>query len=494
MLKFSNNVLDGVKFCLVFPAYQESDDVISLKVMKQGLGKIPPLSLCAVAGILEKFGANVKIIDASADNSSIENTIQKIGLFNPDFLGFTLATYQFHFTVEWIKRIKSHIKVPVLVGGPHARIYPKEILTHRCIDYCILGDAEEVLPRLIYSIIEKKELSSLGGVAYKINNRIKINRFFLYCNDLDHVPLPSRHLIDNSLYFSLISKYKNFTAMTSSRGCVFQCTFCDNHCMPYRAMSPKRVVDEMEVCQKEFFINEIDMFDGIFSLSKKRLVNICAEIIKRKLKVHWSIRTRADLVDQDVLKQLRRAGCMRIYYGIESGSQKILKNIRKGVTLERISYIIRLTKEMGISTFGYFMVGNYGENNFTLKETEKIMLTLPLDYIQIAPIFYPPNTENYKELVKVIKFDYWRKYTINPYSRMEFPIIGTNFNKDQLHSIVRKMYLRFYLRPRNIVKLLMALKSLDEFIRSARAFYSMFGEILAEAIASNIHKNKKLKD
>ncbi|MBU1062499.1 MAG: B12-binding domain-containing radical SAM protein [Candidatus Omnitrophica bacterium] len=477
--------MQGIKFCLVFPPYKESEDIFFLKTARNNLGKIPPLSLLAVAAILEKYGAEVKLIDANASGLSVDEVIQTAVEFSPDFLGFTLSTYQFHFTLEWIRKLRSKVDVPVIVGGPHARIYPREVLTHECIDYCVMGDAEDILPQLTYSLVEKKSLTEVGGIAYKNNEGdVKSNDFSLYIDSLDGAPFPSRHLSDNSLYYSLISKYKNFTAMTSSRGCVFQCTFCDNHCIPYRAMSPKRVVDEMEICKKDFAINEIDMFDGVFSVNKKRLLEVSDQIVKRKLKIYWSFRTRADLIDKETLTALKSAGCIRIYYGIESGSAKILKNIKKNVEIENIKYILKLTKGAGIDTFGYFMVGNYGETYETISETMDLMLSLPLDYIQIAPIFYPPNTEVYSDLMKVIKRDYWKDYTVDSELEMEFPIIGTDFNKSQIHSIVRKMYLRFYLRPKFIIKFIFSLKSFSQLARSVKAVFDMVRESVIDNSAN----------
>ena len=480
--------LRGVKFCLVFPPYRESEDIVFLKTAKSDLGKITPLSLCAVAAILEKFGAKVKIVDANACAITMSEAINEITSFSPEFLGFTLSTYQFHFTLEWIRNIRSKVNIPVIVGGSHARIYPREVLTHKCIDYCIMGDAEEALPNLVYALMENKPLAEVGGIAYRDNDEnIKVNRFSLYINDLEKVPFPARHLVNNSLYYSLISKYKNFTAMSTSRGCVFKCTFCDNHCIPYRAMNPKRVVDEMEVCQKDFLINEIDMFDGIVSVSKKRLQAICDQVIKRKLKIFWSFRTRADLVDKELLTALRAAGCIRIYYGIESGVSEILRNVNKDVGLERIKYVIKLTKKSGIDTFGFFMVGNYGENYQTVRESMKLMLSLPLDYVQIAPIFYPPNTEAYAGVVQAIKQDYWKEYTLNPKYTIEFPIVGTDFNRKQVNSIVRKMYLRFYFRPKFIIKFMLKLRSFDELIRSLKAVFDMLKETLRHNSENSRH-------
>lgn len=467
--------LGGLKVCLVFPPYRESEDIVFLTAAKKNLGKIPPLSLCAVAAALEQYGCSVKIIDANVTDSGIDQVISEISRFSPDFLGFTLATYQFHFTLEWIRNIRQKINVPVIVGGHHARIYPREILTHREIDYCIIGDAEEALPKFLIALTGKQDLSGILGLAYRneSSQEIIVNNAAACIEDLDSVTFPSRHLIDNSLYYSLISQYKNFTAMTTSRGCVFQCIFCDNHCLKYRAMSPKRVVDEIEACHRDFGINEIDMFDGVFSINKNRLLAICEEIGKRKIRIHWSMRTRADLVDRDMLIALKQAGCIRIYYGIESGSALVLKNIKKGMDLGYIEETVKFTKKIGIDTFGYFMLGAPGETKETLRQTRKLMLSLPLDYVQISPIFYPPNTELYTEVMKKIKYDYWQEYTLDPEKMINFPIVGTDFSQAQIHFFVRKMYLNFYLRPRYILKFMMRIKSYAEISRALKALSDM---------------------
>jgi anaerobic magnesium-protoporphyrin IX monomethyl ester cyclase len=472
--------LKGVKVCLIFPPYRESRDIAFLATTKKNLGKITPLSLCSVAAALESHGVLVKIIDANARDLSFAQTIKETEEFSPDFLGFTLSTYQFHFTLEWIKRIRAQVMVPVIVGGPHARLYPAEILTHPDIDCCVVGDAEDSLPQLINCLLNKTSLEEVGGVAYRTDGdkgpRIKINNFNLYISNLDDVPLPSRHLLDNTLYYSLISKYKNFTAMTTTRGCVFQCIFCDNHCMPHRQMAAVRVVNEMEACQKDFGINEIDMFDGVFSISRGRILEICEEITRRKLKIHWSIRTRADLVDKDTLSALKKAGCIRIYYGIESGSPEILKNIKKGMDLEQIKETVKFTKKIGIDTFGYFMIGSPGETKETLRHTSRLMQSLPLDYVQIAPIFYPPNTEIYARLTQSLGEDYWKEYTLRPNYFRELPVLETQFSKKEINNIAKRMYLRFYLRPTYIFKAISRLKISKGLMRGSRAVFDMLNQ------------------
>lgn len=471
--------LQGIKIALVFPPYQDSEDEIFLKTAKRDLGKIPPLALCAVAAFLEQYGAQVKIIDANAQNLSLSAVCAELALFAPDCIGYTLSTYQFDFTLQWIKDIRVVFNVPVIVGGPHARLYAREILTHACIDYCVLGDAEECLHKLLHGVFEGNDLSSIGGISYRDQaGCVQINDFSLYLSDLDTVPYPSRHLLDNMSYYSLISRYKNFTAMSTTRGCVFQCTFCDNHYIPYRMMSPKRVVDEIEYCYNTFGIREIDMFDGLFSVDKKRLQMISHEIIQRRLKIFWSFRTRADLIDEATLSMLKQAGCIRIYYGIESGSPVILRQVKKCVELDKIRYAIQLTKKIGIDTFGFFMIGNEGETYETIDETARFIHMLPLDYIQIAPIFYPPNTEVYEHMVQHTGKDYWKEYTLDPTQKVSFPVLGTGFTRLELYAIIRKMYLRFYLNPRNVVRLLFRVRSFAELKRCFEALMHMVIEVV----------------
>jgi anaerobic magnesium-protoporphyrin IX monomethyl ester cyclase len=468
--------LRGIKVCLVFPPYRESRDTVFLTSAKKNLGKIPPLSLCAVAAALERHGCGVQIIDANASETSIDEAVRKIEHFDPDFFGFTLSTYQFHFTLEWIRRIRLRLNIPVIVGGPHVRIYPAEILTHREIDYCVIGDAEETLPLLLHALVNKDTISGIDGIAYRNGSGETVTGPASYAPDLDAVAFPARHLLDNSLYYSLISQYKNFTAMTSSRGCVFGCTFCDNHCIPYRAMSPRRVVDEIQMCVKEFGIKEIDMFDGVFSVERARLLQICEEIKNRGIRVHWSLRTRTDLVDRESLRALAQAGCTRIYYGIESGSPEILRNIKKGTDPGRVKEALLLTKRAGIETFGFFMIGAPGETTHTAAQTARLLARLPLDYVQIAPIFYPPQTALYAEIVRETQRDYWREYTIAPEKDVDFPLVGTSLTRKEIHALARKMYLKFYLRPRSIIRFIMKMKSCAEVPRALGALSDMFKE------------------
>jgi len=455
---------------LIFPSYREYCDIISLPENKQHLGVIPPLSLAYVAAILEKAGCKVILIDASALNLAKEQVADKLRDFNPDFIGFTSSTVDFHNTLNWINYLKEKLKVPVIIGGIHLYVYPRETMTHQAIDYGVIGEAEETLPELLGCLADRKtDLSRVKGICYRDNGRVIITESRELQRDLDECPFPARHLLPNDRYYSFISKEKRFTAMLTSRGCTFNCIFCDNQTIPYRYRSSMNVVDEMEQCRDLFKISEIDVFDALFSVRQDRVIQICREIKRRKLKLRWSFRTRVDLVTKEMLSELKESGCMRIYYGIESGDPVILKSIKKNIDIDRVRKIIKLTKQNGIETLGYFMIGNIGENKETVNRSLKLILELPLDYVQISPVFVPPNTILYNMIKEQTGKDYWREYTINPKKEDSFPRYGTNLTDEQVNRYVYRCYLRFYLRFGYILRFMFRLRSWHEFVRSVRA-------------------------
>lgn len=476
----------GIKVGLVFPPYKRANDCTFLKESTVHLGKIPPLSLAYVAAILENQGCDVKIIDASASELSVDEIINILSEFKPDILGFTTATYQFKYIVEFIKEVKKRINKPVIVGGEHASVLPRETLHHQEIDYAVVGDAEETLPEFLHALVNNQPLDQIKSICYRENGKIFLSEKREPPKNLDALPFPARHLLSNNLYYSLISKKRNFTAMITSRGCPFHCIFCQSARSPFRFRSAENVVDEMEQCQRRFNINEIDIFDESFSFNRRRVFDICSQINKRGLKIIWSFRTRADLIDEEMLFALCKSGCYRIYYGIESGDAAILKNLRKEVDLERIKKTIKLTKKYGIQTFGYFMFGSPGETKESINKTSKLMRAVPLDYVQITALRTPPNTELYELLTKETKEDYWAKYSLDLKERI-FPRFATQLRDKEIKQYIRKAYLAFYLRPIYIFKRVMGFRTFEDIKKSFLALRDM---VVAFVLYSLKMKNK----
>ncbi len=469
--------LRGLKVALVYPPYGAVKNEPGIRTVKENYGIFPSLSLLYVAGILEAAGCEVLFIDAHAERLTLDETVARLEAFGPDFIGYTITTYLFFQTLDWIRAIKERVRVPTIVGGVHLSIYPRETLTHDAIDYAVTGEAEIALPDLLEALVDGKDLQSVRGIAWREGGSVRdggtvhVTPPAPTCN-VDEAPFPARHLIDNSIYYSFISKYKNFTCFITSRGCPYKCIFCEQGSKAFRARSPKNVVDELEICVKEHGVRELDFFDSSFTIRKKRVIAICEEINRRGLDIVWAARTRVDCINREVLEAMHRAGCRRIYYGVESGNREILKVLKKSTSLDVIKRVIRETREVGIDTFGYFMVGNPYESPATVRQTIRLAIELDLDYAQFSKVTPMPATELYTMLLEETGVDYWREFVLQPHDRL-VPRPRCNMTDAEIQRWTRLGYLRFYYRPKMIARHLARMKSFDELKRSARTAWEM---------------------
>ncbi|MCG2809167.1 MAG: radical SAM protein, partial [Candidatus Portnoybacteria bacterium] len=266
------------------------------------------------------------------------------------------------------------------------------------------------------------------------------------------------------------------TTMFTSRGCPYRCAFCDRPNMGkiFRSRSAENVVNEMEKCL-EMGIDEIFIYDDTFTVDKQRVINICDEIIKRNLKFTWDVRARVDTVNEEVLRKLKQAGCVRIHYGVESGTEKILKVLNKGIHLDQVVKVFNLTKKIGISTFAYFMVGCPTETKENILETIKFAKKLNTDYVQIT-LFTPfPATKIYNDALKqgIIKNDYWLEFAKNPNSDFKTPYWDQELSQEELFNLINLAYRQFYLRPSFIIKSILDLKSINDFKKKAKAGFKI---------------------
>jgi radical SAM superfamily enzyme YgiQ (UPF0313 family) len=464
--------LQGVKVALVYPPYGAVRNEPGIKTVKENYGIFPSLSLLYVAGILEQAGCEVLFIDAHAEDLTLEETVARLNAFGPSFIGYTLTTYLFFQSMDWIKAIRAAVDVPVIVGGVHLSIYPRETLTYDAIDYAVTNEAEIALPELLGALVRGGDLSQVRGVAFKQpDGQVVVTPKAADC-DVDDSPFPARQLIDNSIYYSFISQYKNFTCFITSRGCPYKCIFCEQGSKPFRARSPKNVVDELEVCYKEFGIRELDFFDSSFTIRKDRVIAICDEIQRRKLDIVWAARTRVDCITDDVLAAMRRGGCNRIYYGIESGNREILQTLKKSTSLEMYRDVVSRTKAHGINTFGYFMVGNPHETEASIRQTIRLALDLDLDYAQFSKVTPMPATEMYTLLLKETGRDYWREHILSG-SDEDIPRPMCDMSDEEIQRWCRLAYLRFYYRPKYMMRAVKRLKSGEELKRSVGTAWQM---------------------
>ena len=467
--------LRGMKVSLVYPPYGAIKNEPGIKAVKENYGVFPSLSLLYVAGCLEQHGVEVQFIDVNAENLSVEETVQRLQEFGPDYVGYTITTYLFYQTLSWVKALKESVDVPVIVGGVHMGMYPKESMSHECLDYGVTGEAEMTLPQLLHALQTGGELRDLKGLVY----RDPSTREIIYTGNaptlanISDAARPARHLQDNSLYYSFISKYKNFSCLMTSRGCPYRCIFCEQGGLKFRPRTPMDVVDEIEQGYRDHGIREYDFFDSAFTIQKDRVIEISNEIHRRKLDVIWAARTRVDCVSREMLEAMARGGCVRIYYGLESGNREILRTLLKAADLDQAKRTVQETKDAGIDVFGYFMVGNPGETAHTVRQTIRYAIELDCDYAQFSKVTPMPGTALYDMYVKEYGEDYWQKYILDESYDSYIPRPGCDMSETEIQALTQLAYVRFYYRPVFAAKTMGRMKSWHEVRRSMSTAWQM---------------------
>jgi len=464
-----------MRIALIFCPFTHKKFEEDLKVVSNEFGIYPPLGPAYAAAILEKVGHDVIIIDAHALKLTKEQTLRKINQFKPHLLGFMLTTYMFHDTLSWIKFLKQKTKLPIVVGNINVDLYPKETLSYKEIDYGIIGPAQKSLPLLASCLEKGKSIEKIQGLVFRKKDKIIINHPEKKVEDFNTLPYPARHLLPNDKYYQFISKRKNFTLLITTKGCPYKCKFCAVNKIPYTERDIKDVMKEIEECYYKYKVREIDFFEPTFTTNKKRVVKICDELIKRKLDLIWSCRARVEHVNDEFLKLMRKAGCRRIYYGIESGDQEILNQDHKGITLEQIRNAIGLTRKNKIMTLGFIMVGQIGETKENLEKTIRFVKELKLDYIQVGRTIPKPGTFLDNWLIKETGINYWRDYILGKVKEQRIPTPWTKLTEEEKLNAAKKMYQIQYLRPRYVLKTLLRINSFDEFKRYIRAGLNFLG-------------------
>ena len=468
-----------MKVLLINPPAENEILSCNPEIIKSERGFDPPLGLLYLAGYIKKYSDyELKIIDAQIERMSYYQLNEEIKKFNPDIVGITAMTFTLLDVLKSVEAAKNSCpKSKIVIGGPHVQIYPEETANLKNVDYVVLGEGEKIFLELIKNINNLEKLKTIRGLVFKENNEIINTGRPDYFNNLDEIPFPPREILPYKKYFSLLAKEKTITTMFTSRGCPFQCAFCDRPAMgrSFRARSAKNVVDEIEKCL-DLGIKEIFMYDDTFTVDRKRVMDICNEIINRNLKFIWDIRARVNTVDREMLILLKSAGCERIHYGVEAGTEKILKVLNKQITLEQALKAFELTRKLKIQTLAYFMIGAPTETKEDVMATINFMKKLNPDFVQITLLTPFPGTKIYQwALEQNIFNDYWKKFAQNPQPGFKTRYWTKELPTEELEKLLITAYKKFYIRPVYIIKRLLKIKSLPELLRKLKAGLKVIG-------------------
>ena len=460
-----------MRFALVFNPFKYKVHEENLRIVQKYFGMFPPLSLAWTAAIAREAGHEVSLIDARTLNLSKDQTLARLKEFKPGLLGFMMTTYMFPETLEWIRYLKGALGVPVVVGGYNLRVYPRESISHPEIDFGVIEHALETVPQLLAALEGRMALKDVVGLAYKDRDgNILLNPPGPV--DFDKFPNPARDLLPNRLYAEFPTERKNFTVMVTSLGCPYGCVFCEAGRTEYNPRRPITVVNEMEECYHKYGVREIDIFDYDFTIDRARTIEICSQIRRRGLDISWACRSRVD-IDEELLREMKEAGCGRIYFGLESGSPEILKGLNKGIDLDGVRKTIGLTKSLGIKALGFFLIGAPGDTKKTVEQTVKFAKELDLDYVQFSKCLAKPLTPLWKQMIEDTGEDYWKEWILGKETDRELPRPWTELTNAEIDRLAKRAYLSFYARPSLLLRSALKVRSFAELKRKTLAFLDM---------------------
>ncbi len=427
----------------------------------------PPLGILYLSSILKKAKHEVKVIDAfvlSIKKDYREKDLRRdILLFKPDVIGVPC----FSSNIDGSRKILNIAKnvapqATTIIGGAHITAVPISLQVFKSADYGVYGEAEETILEFINKLSKKQNIKDIPGIIYKEKNKVKFKPRD-YIKDIDTIPLPARELVEMNLYQPSPATYRQLpaTAIITSRGCPFQCIFCHKPIFGnrFRPHSAERVITEIEHLNKVYGIKDIRIYDDTFTLNKKRVIDICNLLIKKNLGITWNCTTRVDCVDLETLQIMKKAGCYNISYGVESGSERVLKLIKKGVTKEQIRKVFKWTKEVGIESVGFFILGLPTQTKEEIYETIEFAKELEPDYVQFTLVNPHPDTELFELCKKHGKVEINDFSNFKTYSNIEedLPFIPNTIQEKELKRLYKKAYISFYFRPKYIGKKLKSL-------------------------------------
>lgn len=309
-----------MKIAFIFAPFSHKKFEEDIDVVSREFTQPPPLGLAYAAAIAEQHGHEAIIIDANVKpRHSKKEVVDKILGSGAQMVGFMLTAYMFQQTLEWIKFIKQNTGLPVLVGNMLLDLYPLEVMSHKEIDYGIIGPAAKNLPRLLYNLERGRNLDDIDGLVFRQDGKVYINPPLTLEEDFKALPFPARHLLPNEKYYTILSKRKNFTIMITSKGCPSRCGFCYVKNIPYSSRPVEKIIDEIEECYKSHNIREVEFFDPLFTLDRQRVIDISRQIRKRKLDVIWACRSRVDTVDDELLDEMKAGDAIEYIMVLRAG-------------------------------------------------------------------------------------------------------------------------------------------------------------------------------
>lgn len=432
---------------------------------------LPAVGIAYCAAYLEKEGFAVKILDLQAEPRTPHELKSILQEWSVKFVGLTATTVEMEMALEVAEFVKKSCpQTKIIFGGVHPTILSEDVLIHKFVDFVVRGEGEVTLTELM----KGAPLENISGLSFKRDGKIVHNKARDFIENLDDIPYPAHHLLPMNKYRPSTGNYKRLPAMSmmTSRGCPGRCTFCSTEAMgkKTRFRTPANIIGEIERLIKDYGIKEISFYDDTITANRKNMQGMCELILKRGIDIAWSCMSRVDCIDEETLYLMKRAGCHQIGYGVESGDENILKNIKKHISLKKVKDVVEMTKKAGIDVRCMFMFGNPGETEETLEATVRLSIDLNPDIVVFNITTPYPGTQMYEWALKngYLSTSDWKNYDLANVI-MNLPTVS----QETILKYYHRAYKRFYLRPSYLLKRLSRIRTLKDLKNDWQSFSSM---------------------
>jgi anaerobic magnesium-protoporphyrin IX monomethyl ester cyclase len=402
-----------------------------------------PIGLAYLAAVLEQNGYDVTVIDCPAQGVDLKQLKTRLASINPDVIGITSMTPTIQSAFLSAGAAKEACPdAMVVLGGPHATFMDEQVLEEEpALDVVVRGEGEETLLELTKNVSDPKSLNNIEGITFRKDGKTVRNPTRPFIHNLDELPRPAYKHFD-------LEKYRLFgrrmLPVMTSRGCPSQCSFCTTARMfgkGFRARSPTNIVDEMEWLKNEHGADAFSFYDDTFTLDKKRALKICDEIRDREIGLPWDCQTRVSVVSEEILSKMRKANCQQVFFGVESGCQKILDAVNKGTTVEQNERAIKLAKAAGLFVSISVIIGYPGETKEMLQETVDLIRRAEPDDVYFCVATPYPGTE----LRKVVERMDWKMSNDWGQYDTTMPVFANpNLSAEEVRKLRTSFYNSFY--------------------------------------------------
>ena len=413
-----------------------------------------PLGIAYLGAVAEKAGHEVNVVDCQAEGLDYSSFRQRIGQMTPDIVGVTATTLLYSSAKQIITIAKEiHPNCLTMLGGSHASFWDENALKEcPSLDVVVRREGESTFLELLERMKTRRDFAGvLGSTFRRTNGEIARNEDRSFIENLDELPFPAYHLLPIAAFRRM---GKTIFPLTTSRGCVYWCDFCSTVRMfgrGYRMRSPKSVVDEMEVLYKKYGESQFTFYDDAFTVNRQHAIEICRELRTRKMNVNWDCETRVDMIDRDLLAMMRDAGCITVWFGVESGSEKILGEMNKKIKLNQTRFAFKTARDLGLMAVASAVIGFPGETEDTAWETIGFIKELDPDDIGFYVATPYPGTPLYQ----LVKEKGWLRITDFDKYDTATPTFETPWlSMERIREIRYKAHQQFYLRPAYVLRMM----------------------------------------